>query len=67
LEHIDPTPKPETSFHTPPLLPLLQGWGFFIKISLLQIACANLKFCAGKEENFIVLLKIDEMNWFANA
>jgi hypothetical protein len=60
-------PKPETSFHTPPLLPLLQGWGLFIKISFLPIAFANLRFCADKQQNFIVLLKMDEMKWFANG
>jgi hypothetical protein len=30
FDHIDPTPKPETSFHAPLLPQLVQGWGFFL-------------------------------------
>jgi hypothetical protein len=30
FDHIDPTTKPETSFHAPPLPQLVQGWRFFL-------------------------------------
>jgi hypothetical protein len=30
FDHVDPTPKPETSFHAPLLPQLVQGWGFFL-------------------------------------